>query len=65
MSLFESGFCIDNKLPPETAHGPGHYEIWKCCQSTSKMHASVLQNLRVLGCMLLNGLLVGVPQLHA
>ena len=24
-----------------------HYEIWKYCQSTSKVHASVLQNLRV------------------
>ena len=26
---------------------PLHYEIWKYCQSTSKVHASVLQNLRV------------------
>ena len=26
---------------------PAHYEIWKCCHSTSKVHALVLQNLRV------------------
>ena len=24
-----------------------HYEVWKLCQSTSKVHAQVLQNLRV------------------
>ena len=28
---------------------PGHYEIWEYCQSTSKVQASVLQNLRVQG----------------
>ena len=24
-----------------------HYEIWKYCQSTSKVHAQVLENVRV------------------
>ena len=27
-----------------------HYEIWKYCQSTSRVQAEVLQNLRVPGC---------------
>ena len=27
--------------------GPGHYEIWEHCQSTSNVQAQVLQNLRV------------------
>ena len=31
-------------LPPKPA---SHYEIWKYCQSTSKVQAEVLQNLRV------------------
>ncbi len=32
----------------ETESAVTHYEIWKYCQSTSKMQARVLQNLRVL-----------------
>ena len=39
-------------LPPacnQSVGFSGHYEIWKYCQSTSKVHAQVLQNLRVQG----------------
>ena len=43
---------------------PSHYEIWKYCQSTSKVHA--LQNLRVLLpplclCCLLMSLVISGP----
>ncbi len=39
---------LNQHIPGGSATGgAGHYEIWKYCQSTSKVHASIPQNLRV------------------